>query len=396
MVQRAPQNLRGDGRVWDLSEGPTFDFAEFYRKYEDQEMLQISKDELSWIRRHDPAVAQKVDVLLNLSCGAQWAPHHLLQAVDVFKALDVSFAAVAGRQYCCGRIYERFGREDDGDRMVAASMRHFGDFEAKEIVQICGSCQIAFDYAIEKRKEDNTPAGFETVQLTLFIRDRMRELGDRIPWKQAVKRRVLVHGHLYDDSEAYNQKCMLEILDMIPGVEVVGECKESSLGLPCATTKPGGPSVLWDITPEQYKMVVGEFTDYARSLGANAWCHTYNGCTTHWAKFGTDELPSLHFLQILGEALGCPQPDRYQTLWRLGDPERILEQSRVHWESWGMSEERARATVLKYFTPKFAAAIQRCPCDGRCDEDRGAACQTLGTRWLKRGAQQLDVVPAAR
>src|SRR5258707_6747182 len=100
-------------------------------------MLQISKDELSWIRRHDPALIKKVDVLLNLSCGAQWAPHHLLQAVDVFEALDVSFAAVPGPQYCCGRIYEPFGRQDDSDRIVAASMRHFNDVGVNEGVQIC-------------------------------------------------------------------------------------------------------------------------------------------------------------------------------------------------------------------------------------------------------------------
>jgi hypothetical protein len=42
MVKRADQTLRADGKAWDLSEGPNFDFAQFFHNFEDQEMLQIS------------------------------------------------------------------------------------------------------------------------------------------------------------------------------------------------------------------------------------------------------------------------------------------------------------------------------------------------------------------
>src|SRR5262249_25044501 len=163
--------------------------------------LQISKDELGWVKRFKPEMAHKAEFLINLSCGAQWAPHHLLQTVDICKALGVNYAAVAGRQFCCGRIYQRFGREDDGDRMVEQSLSRFQAFEPSNIVQICGSCQIEFDYAISARKESGTPVGFETIQMTQFVLDRLRALGDRIPWKKRVNHRVLVHGHLYNEDE---------------------------------------------------------------------------------------------------------------------------------------------------------------------------------------------------
>jgi hypothetical protein len=386
-------NNGGDGKPMGTVEN--FSYAEYYRNYEEPAMLQIRKDELAWITKHSPDVVQKVDVVLNLSCGAMFQPHQLLQLVDICKALGLSIAAVAGRQYCCGRIYHRFGRIEDGDKMTIASTRRFEEFAPTQVAQVCGSCAIMFDYEVERRKEAGSPTGFETVHLNRFLGDVLREMGDRVPWKKSVKRRVLMHGHVWNDDESEYQAEALRTLALIPGVEIVGEVRTPALGAPCVRRKVGGPPNMWEISPEQYTQVVAEFQAEADAVGADAWCHVYPNCTAYWSRFSTDRLASLHYMQILGEALGCPQPDRYLALFRLGDPELMLQRSRVNWESWGLAEDEARALVRKHFLPEFAEAIPRCPCNGRCAESsRVTACDTTALSWLKRGDQQLPVLSA--
>jgi hypothetical protein len=44
-------------------------------------------------------------------------------------------------------------------------------------------------------------------------------------------------------------------------------------------------------------------------------------------------------------------------LWWLGDPEKVLAQTRRYWESWGIGEADAREMVRKHFNPKYAAAV---------------------------------------
>jgi hypothetical protein len=58
-----------------------------------------------------------------------------------------------------------------------------------------------------------------------------------------------------------------------------------------------------------------------------------------------------------------------------------------------MSKEAARELVQRFFTPKYAEAITRCPCDGNCIEGPGAACETLSeSTILRKGTSQLPVI----
>lgn len=371
-----------DGTVLDLSGAPAFDYSSFYEDMLESERLQVAKSELGWLQTYRPP-EKPADVVLNLSCGVQTTPHLMLTQVAIFQALGIDVVATAGRQYCCGRIYQRFGKAELGDRMAAKAIDRFASWDAATNVQCCGSCLIEFDYHVSKRREETGESPFDVVHITRYLLQRLSEMGDEVPWRAAVPRRVLLHaeGAELHPTKEEARSDVISTLALIPGVEYVGLVGNPSLGQPCATRTPGGPSILNDLTPEQYREVQDELEAQARAVGADAILTHHHMCHREWSKFGSDRLPVIHYQHILAEALGVGVPDRFQMLWRLGDPERILEHSRPYWSSWGISESKARTLVDKFFVPKYAAAVQRCPCEGNCTEAvvgsgaAGAACE---------------------
>jgi hypothetical protein len=363
-------NRNSAGRGWDLSTADSFDYSAFFVDMTQSAKLQMLKDEVCWSQVHVKP-ERPVEVVLNLSCGVQHTPHLMLTQVALFEALGIDFAAVAGAQYCCGRIFQNFGKDEPGRRMAARSIGRFASWRPTTNVQCCGSCFIEFDYHVAEMKEATGRAPFEVVHITDFLLTLLKRLGDKVPWRASpAPCRVLLHaeGAEVHPSKAAQRTAVIETLKLIPNVEYVGLVESPSLGSPCATTSPGGPSVLNDLNPAQYLRVRAELAAQARRAGADMILTHHHLCHREWSKFGSERLPVVHYQSLLGTALGIDIPDRFQFLWQLGDPELVLEKTRPYWESWGIAESAARELTRKHFTPKYAAAVRRCPCEGNCLE----------------------------
>ncbi len=383
-----------EGKDFDLSNADKFSFSRFFRDHSSSERIQVSRDEVTWLERYSkPDVG--VEVVLNLSCGVQNTPHLMLTQVALFEALGVDFVATAGNKYCCGRPFQRYGKGKIGDGMAARAIGRFASWKPTINVQCCGSCLIEFKYHVRVIAEEQGRAPFEVIHITDFLVDRLLELGDEIPWKNSIPRRVMLHaeGAKVHPTKEEARSAVIRTLELIPGIEYVGLVENPSLDQLCSTKGPGEPSVLNDITPEQYLQVENELQDQADALGADAILTHHHMCHREWSKFGSDRLPVLHYQSLLAEALGIRIPDRFQILWKLGDPETILEQTRVHWESWGLDESEARHVVKLHFAPEYASQVQRCPCEGNCQEavmgerseSPGASCETSWTSTLEAG-----------
>jgi hypothetical protein len=392
------------GQAFDLSNGDSFSFQDFYRDMQESERLQVSKHEMTWLQSYSKP-SRSADVVLNLSCGVQTVPSVMLTQVALFEALGIDFVAIAGQAYCCGRIFQRWGKAEVGDSMAARAIDRFASWEPTTNVQCCGSCLIEFDYHVAKRAEEAAGAPFDVVHITRFLLDTLKRLGGDVPWRAPVPRRVLLHaeGAEVHPTKEEARNAIIETLGMMPGVEYMGLVENPSLGQPCATKGPGEPSVLNDITPEQYRQVQAELEEQARAVGADAIVTPHHMCHREWSKFGSSRLPIVYYQSLVAEALGVSVPDRFQTLWRLGDVDRIVEASRPHWESWGIDETVARALVEKHFVPSYAAAVQRCPCEGTCVEavvGSGAACHASWQATLSATAAdavaETAVVPRGR
>src|SRR6266536_1162525 len=355
--------VRSDGKRVDVEAMRTFTFREFFGSQIESERLQLLPDEIRWDDRY-VAPERPVETVLQLGCGVQYTPHLMLEVVEVFKALGVDFRAVAGRQWCCGKIWHIYGQPEAGQRIATSSTDRLASYGAPVVVQWCGSCQIQFDKfvtdAAEARGEEPV---FTNVHVTEFLLQRLLALGDRVPWRASVKRRVLVHGHTraVHEQQEKDRDCAVQVLNLIPGVDVADFIEPSSLGTPCAAAYPGGPSSMAELSVEEYRLVQAEFEVQARAAGADTVASVYHLCHREWGKFASPHLPFKHYISILAEALGCAQPDRNQALWRLGDLDAMVQASRPRWEVWGIEEGEARRLLQKFFVSSYAEAVPQCP-----------------------------------
>jgi len=364
-----------------------FDPAEFFGGSQECERLQVARDEMLWSDRYTVPDGP-VDVLLNLSCGAQFTPHLMLEAVDVFRALGVEFAAVAGRQFCCGRVYHRMQTPEPGDRMAAAAIERMASYGPRVTVQWCASCRDHFhDVSLRRHQVD-----FAHTHYTHYLAQLVETLGDRVPWRQAVPARVMIHAHQGEHPERDRDlPSVLSVLDRVPGVEVVGEAKAPALGAPCTMVTGTNNSRLAEIGSAEYRAVQADLETQADALGADTLVCLYHACSREWGKFASDRLAARHYISLVAEALGYARPDRFQAYWHLGSAEAVVERARPIWESWGIREAEARRLADKFFNPNYADAVPKCACDGT-----GVMCgSTVGAAPLAPGLSEIPVVTLA-
>jgi hypothetical protein len=344
----------------------TADFAypAFYQAMLDREHMQVARDEVTWTER--PGSGEQVDVLLNFGCNVRQTPHLMRQAVAVLEALNVDFAAVAGQQYCCGKPYSNNGLKDAARRVVEASVRRMGSYEPKRTIQWCSACEMQFaDVVIP-----DVGISFQSEGMATFLIDCLDELGEQVPWQRSVPTKVVVHGHFGEHAvRDAHPSVTMDLLRRIPGVEVVGLADDPSL-LVCDNA---GPRIA-TIGTREYMDAQSAIEGHVRATGAETLVTLYHGCTRELGKFASDRLRVRHYISIVAEALGISIPDRFSELWRLGDPDRVVEASRPYWQSWGIGEEEARRLAHKYFVPSYAVDAPDCPCNG--------ACTRTGATWL--------------
>jgi hypothetical protein len=327
-----------------------------WRGWRDEGHLLMSRDELNFYDRQ-PGPGHEAEVYVNMSCGTQRSPHLLQDTVSVLGALGISFVAAAGPGAgCCGKPLFRTGddvafarhRKDRIDRSRA--------WGATVHVNWCGACQQT-STAVAARLElaEGVVHPVREIQLLPFLEERVRALGDEVPWKKQVRRRVLAEGHPgMSNVHADSQQVIPKLLAMVPGVEVTGLYDGWWELSPCATFGlEGSPAPAWTESPES----PAELDEHRRRLAADVRvrggdtvsCMHFT-CHQMWSRYASDRLDVVHPISILAEALDCAHPDRYQQAVRHGDAHRLLEDARSRWESWGMTEERAAAMAESIVT----------------------------------------------
>ena len=332
-----------------------FDYPDFYRAMVEREHLQVAKDEVRWTEQHGGADA-KVDVLLNFGCNARQTPHLMREAVAVFETLGVNFAAVAGQQFCCGKPYSNNGLKDAAKGVVDASVRRMASYHPDRAIQWCSACEMQFQDVVIPE----IGIRFQSDGLAAFLIEKLDTL-DTAPWKKRLATKVVVHGHLGEHKvRDGHPPIAMELLQRIPGVEVVGFAKTQALNL-CDNA---GPKIA-KIGTDEYHAAQRELAGYLDESGADTIVTLYHGCTRELGKFANERIRVRHYISLVAEALGVSKPDRFSEYWRLGDEKEILERSRPNWESWGIDEAEAKRLVHRYFVPSYIQAPD-CPCNGEC------------------------------
>jgi Fe-S oxidoreductase len=363
----------------DEPEEEPFDTKRFYDDLGECYRLQVRRDEVGWEMTATDRQGE-AQVVLNLSCGIQGTPHLMLMHVAIFKALGIDFVATAGTKFCCGRPFGVSGDPDLSNRIAKHSIGRLATWNSTVNVQCCGSCLVQFHANAERIREETGEAPFEVIHMTEYLRDKLKEMGDTVPWEREPRaKRVLLHaeGEEVHQTKVVQRNAVIETLGMIPGVEFAGLVKAPTLGSPCGSEERAdnaggvGHTLLSDISTAEYHATQRELLDQAREVGADAIVTHHHKCTREWSKFGSPQLPVMHYQTLVADALGVDVPeDRFQRLWQLDDTEQILAETRPYWESWGIAESEARSMVPKFFVPEYEATVQRCP----CESDGGGVC----------------------
>ena len=336
--------------------------------------LLVAKDEMTWqekrVRPDEP-----VDAFLSMSCGTQAAPHLLLDTVAVCEALGLSFYAAAGPAGCCGKPYGANRMSAVGESWSREKTRFALDIGATEMVVWCTACQQnATTLAARRSVLSGVEHPIRETQTLTFLMEKVLAMGDRVPWKREVKRRVLAEGHdRTSPVHAAALKAEVALMSAIPGVEVVGIYDGFEPDSPCAYAAREESYGTWrrDETSEDVAEHRELLADMVAARGADTVACQHQGCHMAWGRYASDRLAVRHPVSILAEALGVDHPDRYQAASRLGDPREIVEQTRPVWTTWDMTEERALELAKLVADPRYAAGVTSCGCGkgGSCRED---------------------------
>ncbi len=335
--------------------------------------LLVAKDELTWQEKRVRS-GEPVDAFLSMSCGTQAAPHLLLDTVAVCEALGLSFYAAAGPAGCCGKPYGANGMSAVAESWSREKTKFALDIGAKEMVVWCTACQQnATTLAARRSVIGGVTHPIRETQTLTFLNERVEAMGDRVPWKRDVKRKVLAEGHdRTSPVHAAALKAEVALLGRIPGVEVVGIYDGFEPDSPCAYAAREESYGTWrrDETSEDVAEHRELLADMAAARGADTVACQHQGCHMAWGRFASDRLAVRHPVSILAEALGVDHPDRYQAASRLGDPREIVEQTRSVWTTWSISEERALELAKMVADPRYAAGVTECGCGkgGGCQE----------------------------
>jgi Fe-S oxidoreductase len=334
-----------------------FDPKEFYLAMAESKSLLVRRDDVKWVEKFQQP-GRPSDVLLAFGCAVQHTPHLMKEATAVFDVLGIDYAAVTGRQFCCGRPFARVGGDQAAaDRISSKSYERFQAYQPKVAVQWCGACMLQYLEVISAQ----TSPPFKVIHVTRYIADLLRERGDAIPWRKEVRSRVMLHTHSqFRPQQDIDAASIREILNMIPGVEDAGPVDAPSLGSPCELPGPTTNT----LSTEEYRAAQAELVNQAHAAGADTLVTPYHKCQREWSKFSSRDLKVREWISLLAEALGVPSEDRYTTYWHLGDPRAIVERSRAEWESWGMTEEEALQAARRHFIPEYAVDVHHCDCGG--------------------------------
>jgi len=345
--------------------------AKMYRMLADECHVLMSRDEITWFDR-DPGTGHRADVAVNMSCGPARNPNLLQDTVAVLNALGVNFIAVSGSAACCGKPYTNVDQPEAAERVNKAHADRSAAWGATVHVNWCVACQMTSTVAAERRfRRDGVEHPLREVQLLTFVAERIRELGDRVPWRRPVNTRVLAVGHsdLFGPAHLEAHDATERLLRLVPGVEVVGRLDAHADDSPCTfqgREKDWTPPAWFATqdTPEGVRAHRERLADTVNSLGADTACLSHQYCHVLWLPYSSDRLSIRHPISIVAEALGCVHPDRRLAAIRLGDPSAFVEQTRDLWQSWGISEDRALELATSLSSPTFVDPGTQCRCDG--------------------------------
>ncbi len=261
-----------------------------------------------------PPRTHNVDAVFYLGCNAIRTPHILFNAMYVLDALEIDYEVLGGPSACCGIIHSKWqGKLDAGGRVTDATLRHFGDFQPKTVLNWCPSCELHLGETIKGYRETS----FDFDHITKFLLQHEAQL--QALMTTPVDMRVLLHAH---EGMMELGRNVERLLRAIPGLTVVDMVLEP--GYTC-----GGSGA--DRSPQLKAKMRADTLRRVAEPDVDALVSLYHGCHMQLASAGHEHgFRVVNFTDLLVRALGgTPRADALEAFRAIGDWQTIAKEAQT-------------------------------------------------------------------
>lgn len=323
-----------------------FNYGDYFRRVQDMKKLQVDAADIKWLERYEKPAERHSNVLY-LGCNIFRTPHIAKQVIQVFEHLDVDFVAVGGIQYCCGVIWDDSNDIAQGQGVSRRTIERLESHGPQRVIMWCPSCNVHFADKVMGR--DRKEPDFEITHATQFLADIAKQ-PKGLPWRQEVKKRVVLHAHSGREGHEEGQRRALDdreaaltLLGQVPGLEII-------------ETIVSEPEMDYDCGPAARKLDRSTFRDHQRETirkaldrDAEQIVTISHACQREWCGENTGQLGFRNYISVVAEGLGLPVQIDYLSMLKADrSVDEIIETSRVAWASHGMTAEQAREIVERY------------------------------------------------
>lgn len=278
-----------------------------------------------------PSSLEPGSTVLHISCNTSSIPHMAYLAQRVLEALEIPFISLGGPENCCGAVQWAFEDEMRARQVATLTLGGFRRVKPVRVVSTCPDCDMIF--SLYKGKQYKFQ---QSNMLEVFAenRDRLAPL-----LKHEVNRRVILHAHDENPQRQADARALRQILELIPGLEIVEAESAGGLGNHCMV-KTGR----FDGT--MFESVVKKMFDEAKALGADALIVPYHGCyrqnIKHQIRFGVE---IFHYLTLIAQSIGIPYRERFKEIRLLDDIDAAFQELKPRADELGISSEELRTAL---------------------------------------------------
>jgi heterodisulfide reductase subunit D len=307
--------------------------------------LQFVGDDKPYIDRPASTAPARKELLLYLGCNVLRTAHLVRTVIDVLRAMGFDFNTAGGPAHCCGIVHLRNGQPEAASRVAANSMRHFGRYGARHVLMWCPSCNDHYDSVVTREQE----VEFTYEPVTTFIARHI----DRVRFVGAVKKRVAVHHHVGSPQSVRDWQSVRTILSAIPGLELLELRDQATPGRNCTT------HWIRQIGQSHWEMMMAGVLEAARDARADVLATVHSSC--HREICGQEAsypFTIVHYISMLGEALGIEHPDTFKRFRIQADSEAAFREIAPHVEAKGWNPARVREVLRSTFAPPDGRKIR--------------------------------------
>ncbi|HEY1294848.1 MAG TPA: (Fe-S)-binding protein [Chloroflexota bacterium] len=326
-----------------------FSYADYFGQISLLGDLLLDGRERPWLSAM-PARAERTQYVVWLGCNVLRTVHIVETLNDILRHLGFDYVMLGGPANCCGVQHARRGDTDTGRKLAWNTFERFDAFAPERLLFWCPSC----DHRLNGMGDDLSELAAQRQHVTEFFVEHL----DRFDFKPLPRRmRVALHAHTGTPQQDLDARATRQLLEAIPGIEVVDVPAVAELGFHCADPK------IAQLPRGQFGQILAESVAAAEAQGVETLVTIYHACHRELVPVDSadDEVGGLrieNYVTLLARALGLAEhQDRFKHFARLGSPAAIMAELQPRIEQLGVSPERVERVITAQFgTPSALAA----------------------------------------